>query len=152
SLFSLFLFAIFLFVCCNFLSIYCYDASPELAKDVLAVQVSSVASESAFSTSGRILDPYRSSLTPYMIEALICTQQWMRSSNQSQPAVANLAQMLEEVDFFESLGEGEAKEVVKKWRCSFLVLRETNGVCFWCEEKEMVFVFGLNLFNLILKL
>lgn len=77
----------------------------ELAKDVLAVQVSSVASESAFSTSGRILDPYRSSLTPYMIEALICTQQWMRSSNQSQPPVASLAQMLEEVDFFESLGK-----------------------------------------------
>ena len=49
-------------------------------------------------------------------------------------------------------GEGEAKEVVKKWRCSFLVLREKNGVCFWCEEKEMVFVFGLNLFNLVLKL
>lgn len=80
-----------------------YDTKSEFAKDVLAVQVSSVASESAFSTSGRILDPYRSSLTPYMIEALICTQQWMRSSNQSQPAVANLAQMLEEVDFFESL-------------------------------------------------
>nr|VDD54023.1 unnamed protein product [Brassica oleracea] len=123
----------------------------ELAKDVLAVQVSSVASESAFSISGRILDPYRSSLTPYMIEALICTQQWMRSSNQSQPVVANLAQMLEEVDFL-SHWVSEAKEVVKKWRCSFLVLRETNGVCFWCEEKEMVFVFGLNLFNLVLKL
>lgn len=91
----------------------------ELAKDVLAVQVSSVASESAFSTSGRILDPYRSSLTPYMIEALICTQQWMRSSNQSQPAVANLAQMLEEVDFFESLGK-----FYNKWR----LLHIMNGM------------------------
>ncbi|KAL0795830.1 hypothetical protein Bca101_067207 [Brassica carinata] len=66
--------------------------------NVLAVQISSVASKSAFSTSGRILDPYRSSLTPYMIEALICTLQWMLSSNQSQPLVANLTQMLEEVD------------------------------------------------------
>lgn len=48
-------------------------------KDVLAMQVSSVASESAFSTSGRVLDPYRSCLTHYMIEVLLCTEQWMRS-------------------------------------------------------------------------
>ena len=48
----------------------------ELARDVFAIQVSYVASESAFSTSGRTLDPFRSCLTPYMIEALVCTQQW----------------------------------------------------------------------------
>ncbi|KAL4337260.1 hypothetical protein AHAS_Ahas12G0092400 [Arachis hypogaea] len=35
------------------------------------------ASESAFSTRGRIIDPYRSSLTPYMVEALVCTQDWV---------------------------------------------------------------------------
>ncbi|KAG7548602.1 Ribonuclease H-like superfamily [Arabidopsis suecica] len=52
----------------------------EFARDVLAIQASSVASESAFSTSGRVLDPYRSSLTPYMVEVLICTQQWLRCS------------------------------------------------------------------------
>lgn len=48
-----------------------------LAKDILAVQASSVASESAFSTSGRVLDPSRSCLTHYMIEVLICTEQWL---------------------------------------------------------------------------
>ena len=37
-----------------------YPVLSTLAKDVLAMQVSSVASESAFSTSGRILDPSRS--------------------------------------------------------------------------------------------
>jgi hypothetical protein len=49
-----------------------------LARDVLAIPISSVASESAFSTSGRILDDFRSSLTPFMLEALVCTQDWLR--------------------------------------------------------------------------
>ncbi|XP_012849436.1 PREDICTED: zinc finger BED domain-containing protein RICESLEEPER 2-like [Erythranthe guttata] len=42
----------------------------EIARDILAISISTVASESAFSTSGRILDPYRSSLNPEMVEAL----------------------------------------------------------------------------------
>ena len=75
----------------------------ELAKDVLAVQVSSVASESAFSTSGRILDPFRSCLTPYMIEALVCTQQWLRNTISAEK-LASLTQMFEELEFHESLG------------------------------------------------
>ena len=76
----------------------------ELAKDVLAVQVSSVASESAFSTSGRILDPFRSCLTPYMIEALVCLQQWLRNNIHAEKKVSSLVQMFEELDFHESLG------------------------------------------------
>ncbi|KAL4293437.1 hypothetical protein AHAS_Ahas18G0128000 [Arachis hypogaea] len=48
-----------------------------MAREVLAIPVSTVASESAFSTGGRIIDPYRSSLTPYMVEALVCTQDWV---------------------------------------------------------------------------
>ncbi|KAL7090882.1 hypothetical protein ACP275_12G069900 [Erythranthe tilingii] len=51
----------------------------QLARDVLAIPVSTVASESAFSTSGRILDPYRSSLNTEMVEALVCLQSWLRS-------------------------------------------------------------------------
>ena len=84
---------------------YKYPILSELARDVLAVQASSVASESVFSTSGRVLDPYRSSLTPYMVEILLCTQQWLRCSYKSEEQVANLVQMLEEVQFFESLGK-----------------------------------------------
>ncbi|CAN1320298.1 Zinc finger BED domain-containing protein RICESLEEPER 2 [Linum perenne] len=51
-----------------------------MAKDILAVQVSTVASESAFSTSGRVLDAFRSSLTPKFVESLVCAQNWLRSS------------------------------------------------------------------------
>ena len=52
-----------------------------MARDVLAFPISTVASKSAFSTGGRVLDPFRSSLTPRIVEALICTQDWIRSSN-----------------------------------------------------------------------
>lgn len=48
-----------------------------IAKDVFAVHVSTVVSESAFSPEGWILDPFRSSLTPEMVEALVCTQSWL---------------------------------------------------------------------------
>jgi hypothetical protein len=51
-----------------------------MARDVLAIPISTVASESAFSTSGRNLDDFRSSLTPFMLEALVCAQDWLRWS------------------------------------------------------------------------
>ncbi|TMW80150.1 hypothetical protein EJD97_023523 [Solanum chilense] len=40
--------------------------------------MSSVASECVFSTGGRILDPFRSSLTPKYVQCLICVQDWLR--------------------------------------------------------------------------
>ncbi|KAL4590878.1 hypothetical protein LXL04_003823 [Taraxacum kok-saghyz] len=49
-----------------------------MARDLFAIPVSTVASESVFITTGRILDPYRSSLTDKMIQNLIFTQDWLR--------------------------------------------------------------------------
>jgi hypothetical protein len=51
-----------------------YPILAEVARDVLAIPISTVASESAFSNGGRILDSFRSSLSPFTVEALICTQ------------------------------------------------------------------------------
>lgn len=48
--------------------------------DILGIQISTVASESAFSTSRRVLDPYRTRLSTPIVEALICTQDWVRKS------------------------------------------------------------------------
>ncbi|CAN0838863.1 Putative AC transposase [Linum grandiflorum] len=50
-----------------------------IAKDILAIPVSTVVSESAFSTSGRLLRANRSTLDPLTIEALMCTQNWLRN-------------------------------------------------------------------------
>jgi hypothetical protein len=54
-----------------------YPDLARLARDVLCVPISTVASESAFSLGGRILDQYRSSMSPPTVEALICTRDWL---------------------------------------------------------------------------
>lgn len=56
-----------------------YPILSKIAKDILVVPASTVPSESAFSTSGRVLDQFRSSLKPTTVEALVCSQDWIRS-------------------------------------------------------------------------
>ncbi|KAI3850037.1 hypothetical protein MKX03_024912 [Papaver bracteatum] len=56
-----------------------YHVLSHMTRDILAIPVSFVASESAFSTGRRVIDPYRSSLLPKTVEALICTQSWLRT-------------------------------------------------------------------------
>ncbi|GJU38206.1 zinc finger BED domain-containing protein RICESLEEPER 2-like protein [Tanacetum coccineum] len=46
----------------------------QVAKHVLAMSISTVALDSAFSTGGRVIDKYRSSLMPKTAQALICAQ------------------------------------------------------------------------------
>ncbi|XP_042400934.1 zinc finger BED domain-containing protein RICESLEEPER 2-like [Zingiber officinale] len=48
----------------------------EMAHDVLVIPISTMASESVFSTGGRALDSFRSSLTLRLVQALICLQDW----------------------------------------------------------------------------
>ena len=43
-----------------------------IASDMLPIPVLTVASESAFGTRGRVFDTFRTSLTPRIVEALIC--------------------------------------------------------------------------------
>ncbi|CAN1331812.1 Putative AC transposase [Linum perenne] len=57
-----------------------YPVLSDIARDVLAIPISTVPSESAFSTGGRVLDSFRSSLSPKIVEAVICCGDWMRSS------------------------------------------------------------------------
>ncbi|PLW55066.1 hypothetical protein PCANC_02529 [Puccinia coronata f. sp. avenae] len=53
----------------------------QMARTALMIPATSVASESAFSASGRVLDDFRMSLNPNTLEALICTQDWLNADN-----------------------------------------------------------------------
>ncbi|KAK9232276.1 hypothetical protein WN943_022521 [Citrus x changshan-huyou] len=58
-----------------------YPILGELAKDILVILVSIIASESAFSTGGRFLSPHRSKLYPNTLESLMCAQNWIWASS-----------------------------------------------------------------------
>ncbi|KAI3496628.1 hypothetical protein L1887_38999 [Cichorium endivia] len=74
-----------------------YKVLASMAKDILAIPVSTVASESAFSTSGRVVDEFRSSLGAKTVETLICTQDWLRAPN----VCIDLEQLLDDVQKYE---------------------------------------------------
>ncbi|KAK3232466.1 hypothetical protein Dsin_004347 [Dipteronia sinensis] len=51
--------------------------------DILSILVSIVASESAFGVGGRVLDWFRCLLKPDVVEAIVCTRDWMQGENVS---------------------------------------------------------------------
>ncbi|CAN1301663.1 Putative AC9 transposase [Linum perenne] len=55
-----------------------YPILSEMAKDMFGIPISTVASESAFSLGRRIMDEFRTSLHPTMLEALVCASDWLR--------------------------------------------------------------------------
>ncbi|GJW19996.1 zinc finger BED domain-containing protein RICESLEEPER 2-like protein [Tanacetum coccineum] len=68
---------------------------------LLAIPISTVASESVFSTSGRVLDSFRSSLGDKTIECLVCAHDWLRISlnpekNEDMDTIAKIEKELME--------------------------------------------------------
>jgi hypothetical protein len=59
-----------------------YPTLGNIARDVLAVRASSVASESAFSTCGRVITDHRSNLGAETVEALMCFEDWIRTDGE----------------------------------------------------------------------
>ncbi|XP_047049261.1 zinc finger BED domain-containing protein RICESLEEPER 2-like [Lolium rigidum] len=49
-----------------------------MARDILAIHMPTVSCESAFSTGGCVLDDFRSSLPPLVVQSLICAQDCVR--------------------------------------------------------------------------
>ncbi|KAL5716885.1 hypothetical protein ACHQM5_009994 [Ranunculus cassubicifolius] len=54
-----------------------YPELTRMARDILIIPVSTVASEAAFSVGGRVVDQFRSALLPENVEALVCTNDWL---------------------------------------------------------------------------
>ncbi|TYK01651.1 zinc finger BED domain-containing protein RICESLEEPER 2-like isoform X3 [Cucumis melo var. makuwa] len=82
----------------------------QVARDIYSIPISTVPSEFAFSTGGRVLDSFRSSLTPQTAEELICAQNWI----QSKP----LDDMTEEIDGTEEIDE-EFINIGKEMKAAF---------------------------------
>ncbi|CAJ2662136.1 unnamed protein product [Trifolium pratense] len=79
-----------------------YPTLQAIAKDILAIPISTVASESAFSTSGQILSPHRSRLHWTTLEALMCARSWLwsaeNSGNMSSKLSNEYATLLDEIE------------------------------------------------------
>ncbi|TYG40941.1 hypothetical protein ES288_D12G134900v1 [Gossypium darwinii] len=56
-----------------------YNELSLLARDLLAIPISTVASESAFSMGKKVITPFRSSLKPKTVQAVVCLDDWMRA-------------------------------------------------------------------------
>lgn len=76
-----------------------YHVISFMTKDILIIYVSTVSSESAFSMRGQVLDPFRSSLGPITVEALICVQNQLKTNKQN---VSDLQVELDEIEKIES--------------------------------------------------
>ncbi|GJZ19409.1 zinc finger BED domain-containing protein RICESLEEPER 2 [Tanacetum coccineum] len=80
-----------------------------MAKDILCIQVSTVASESAFSASSRVLDPYKNSLAPNIVEALVCTQDWICTSSRNI-TMDTLEDLMKDDELTKEIQEGLDKQ------------------------------------------
>ncbi|KAL4582872.1 hypothetical protein LXL04_007433 [Taraxacum kok-saghyz] len=52
-----------------------------MERDILGMQISTIVFESTFSNGRRVITNYRTNLSVVIVEALICTQNWLRKSS-----------------------------------------------------------------------
>nr|KAJ0185489.1 hypothetical protein LSAT_V11C900472070 [Lactuca sativa] len=67
-----------------------------LLLDIFAIQISSVGSDSVFNKCGRLVSEYQTSLSTLIVEALLCTQDWVRKS--TNPIIDNVDDILNDDD------------------------------------------------------
>ena len=92
-----------------------YPVLSKIAKDVFSIPSSS---ENAFSLGRRIVDPFRASLTPKMVEALVCSSDWLRGEEfnyYKEPTDEHL-------EFYKELEEIETSKLPFQFSCHHVVL------------------------------
>ncbi|XP_050237821.1 zinc finger BED domain-containing protein DAYSLEEPER-like [Mercurialis annua] len=65
-----------------------YPTLTKMARDILSIPVCSATPDSIFDTMTKELDPYRSSLRPETVEALVCAKDWLQYVSAEVPSNA----------------------------------------------------------------
>lgn len=85
-----------------------YPIVSQMARDILAIPISTVASESVFSIGGRVLDVYRSSLKADTAELIVCLRDWVFKESSLQPEVEALCKKVTTLKVDVEDGENES--------------------------------------------
>ncbi|XP_075636651.1 zinc finger BED domain-containing protein RICESLEEPER 2-like [Castanea sativa] len=80
-----------------------YHILQRIARDILVILITTVASESAFSTSGRLLNSHHSRLHPKTRKAMMCAQNWLQRSS-TMPGDYTLQSILDDGELNEEDG------------------------------------------------
>ena len=97
-----------------------YRVLSQIARDVLAIPVSTVAFKYAFSTRGCVLHSFRSSLSPNTVEALICTQNLLKDAKRKRPL--KLRECMDNVEDMDGFEIDTSKIYIYIYICSFCLL------------------------------
>ncbi|CAO2821052.1 unnamed protein product [Amaranthus hypochondriacus] len=87
-----------------------YPILRKIARDILAIPISTVASESAFSTGGRVVSPHRCRLHSHTVEALMCLQNWMTQDLKGTSENVHGCSTINED--FDVEGDGEVVDII----------------------------------------
>jgi hypothetical protein len=56
-----------------------YHILSKMARDIFAIPITTIASESTFNAGGRAIDPYHAFLVTETVEMLLCSSNWVRA-------------------------------------------------------------------------
>ncbi|KAK1414920.1 hypothetical protein QVD17_30684 [Tagetes erecta] len=77
-----------------------------MARDLLTVQASTVASESAFSISGRVISTRRTRLTAPAVEMSICLKDYLDAKDRAQDKCSLEGELDNEAELYENEVDG----------------------------------------------
>ncbi|KAL6650291.1 hypothetical protein ACP70R_009216 [Stipagrostis hirtigluma subsp. patula] len=85
----------------------CYPKLANLARDILAVPISTVASKSAFTIGEKVLNHRRSALDPVLLEVLICLHDWTCPKDRNGIAVSAIEEYCTDDEDEEDIKESD---------------------------------------------